>query len=495
VAAEWARRIPRGGVGRGTAWSIGGQAAGLLATLVATPIQLKHMGPERYGIVVITAATMSSLVLVDAGAGWAVQRAVPWHRARGNHAHARRLAATALLLTTVAGCLGGAAIWIFASDVVDLFRLSTPVRPEAVAALHVAAFTLPLTLAAVLFTSVGRAAGQFPLTAMSSAFTMVALNVVWALVAGEHNDVVLVARAQLAITGVTVIWLLIVVRLRARSYLFPLRPSLSAARELVSFGGKSSVALASLLMLVQADKVALATVLPVSALPAYSVPFSVAVRIRVMSVALGHVLLPRLSAISSRGDLAEMRRVGMAALRALGLAIPAIAATCVFGGRAFLELWVSPNFAQNAWGPLIALSLGFGALAIGSVGQATLDASGRPGINAVLTLFGAAAGLGLAVGLASAFGTALAAAIGIAFGLVAIAAAALEMSRRLALRMTWRTLLGVLAPPWLSVGAAGAAAFAASRALSTAPVLTLGLVALATMATAVAVQIRREAAR
>jgi O-antigen/teichoic acid export membrane protein len=494
VAAEIARRIPRGGVGRNAVWSIGGQTAGLLATLIATPIQLTHMGAERYGIVVITAATMSSLVLVDAGAGWAVQRAVPWHRARGDYVYARRLAASGLLLTIVAGCLAGAAIWTFASDIVDVFRLSASVRPEAVAALHVAAFTLPLTLVFGLFIAVGRAAEQFPLIATSSALMMVALNVVWALVAGEHNDVVLVARAQLVITAGSVMWLLLALRRRARSYLFPLRPSLSASRELLSFGGKSSVGHGSLVLLYQADKVALATVLPVAVLPAYSIPFNVALRITVVSQALAGVLLPRLSAISSRGDLAEMRRVGMAALRAIALAIPAVAVACVFGGRAFLELWVSPDFAEQAWGPLIALAIGFAALAIGSFGQATLDASGRPGINAALTVIGAAVGLGLAVGLASRFGTALAAGVGMACGLVVIAGAALEMSRRLVLRITWRTLLGILAPPWLSLGAAGTAALGASSALAAPPLLTLALVALATAAATVAFQIRREAA-
>lgn len=467
------------------AWAVGGPAVGLLATLIATPIQLSHMGAERYGIVVITTATVSALLWVDGGVGWAVMRAVPWHRARGDRLHARRLAGSGVVVTALLGCIAGAAIWILAPAIVDLFRLSAPVRPLAVATLHVAAFTLPLSLLLNVVSSVARAAGDFRIPAVSIAFWVVALNVAWALAAGEPDDVVVIARAQLAITAAALVFVLAAVWVRARDYLFPLRPpSLGASRELLAFGGKSTLGAASLVLLYNADKLALATVLPVSILPAYSIPFSVAVRIQLVARALATVLLPRLSAISSRGDSAELRRVGMAALRLVALVSPAIAITCVFGGRAFLELWVDHDFAARAWGPLIALAVGFGALAAGLVGQSMLDASGRPGITATLTAGGTALGIGSALALAGAFGTALAAAIGIALGLVTIATAALEMSRRLALRISRGALLRVVVGPWLIVGAAGAVAFGVSRALSASPLVTLLLVALASVGTA-----------
>jgi O-antigen/teichoic acid export membrane protein len=483
IVREVASRAPRGGVGRNASWVIGGQAIGLLATLIATPIQLRHMGAERYGIVVIAAAVLS-MPFIDIGAGWAVVRAIPWHRARGDESHARRLAGSGLVMAAVGGLAAGALLWTLAPGVATLFRLTANERPAVVAVLHVVAFIVPVTVAVGALAAVVRAAGHFPAIALSRAFVMVALNAVWALVAGQHDDVLLVVRAQLAIAAIALLWMLCVVWLRARSYLFPLRPSIAASRELLSFGGRSTIGLGSLLFLFQADKLVLATVLPVAVLPAYSVPFSVALRITVVSHAFAGVLLPRLSAIASRGDVAEMRRVGVTALRVLALASPAIAVTCAFGGRAFLDLWVNAHFASQAWGPLVALSVGFAALATGSVAGVTLDASGRPGLNAVLTATGAAVGLSLAVILASAFQTALAAAIGMAIGLGLIATSALELSRRLTLEMPRRALLGVLGTPWLALGLAGGASFGMSSALSASHAVTLASVGFASAATA-----------
>ena len=97
---------------------------------------------------------------------------------------------------------------------------------------------------------------------------------------------------------------------------------------------------------------------------------------------------------------------------------------------------------------------------------------------------GTAIGLGSAAGLASAFGTGLSAAIGIASGLVVIGVGALELSRRLVLHVPRRALLRVVGRPWLSLGAAGGAAFAVSSALSAPAAVTLALVASATTVTA-----------
>jgi O-antigen/teichoic acid export membrane protein len=284
--------------------------------------------------------------------------------------------------------------------------------------------------------------------------------------------------------------MLIGVGLRARAYLFPFRASLGAIRELLTFGGKSSTGQASLVVLTQADKVALAAVLPVSVLPAYSIPFSIALRITVTSSALGTVLLPRFAALSSLGDVQETRRVGMRGLRVLTVASATLAVTCAFAGGAFLELWVDSDFAQEAWGPLVLLAIGFAMLAIGSVGQALLDAAGRPGINAAMTVTGSALGMGLGLGLAAIFETALAAAAGVSAGLALVGLGGLELSRRLVTGLPRRTHFRVVAVPWLSLAAAGAAAFGIFAALSASPLATLVGVGLATVATAALGQTR-----
>jgi O-antigen/teichoic acid export membrane protein len=191
------------------------------------------------------------------------------------------------------------------------------------------------------------------------------------------------------------------------------------------------------------------------------------------------VPLPRMAAVASTGDSAETRRLGLTALRVIALASATLAVTCAFAGGAFLELWVDADFADEAWGPLIALSLGFGVLATGAVGQALLDASGRAGLNAALTAAGAGVALALGLGLAAAFDSASGAAIGVATGLSIIGLLALELSRRTVLGLSRSVMFRVVGLPWLGLAAAGAVAYLASWVVAAPPLVTIGLVATA----------------
>jgi O-antigen/teichoic acid export membrane protein len=472
-------RLGRGTIGRNAAWMLGADLATLVVTLVATPIQLEGMGSERYAIVVISAATVASLLLVDAGAGWAVLRTVPWHRARGDHDHARRLAGSALLLTSAAGAAFGVLLWFLAGDLVDLFRLSADVRAVAVRAFHVTAFLLPVLMVYGVVGALARSAGMFALQAIVVAGIGIGLNVAWALLAGRPDDVVWIVRCQVLLVALGGSLFLIALRRRARDYLFPWRPSARAARELVSFGGKVGVGQGSLMAVINVDKVGLAAILPVALLPSYSIPFSVAMRTTLVAAALVAALLPRLAAVASVGDVEETRRLGMTALRVGILASATIAVACVFAGGAFLQLWVNQGFADRAWGPLIALSLGFGLSSTGAVAHTLLDASGRAGQNAAIKVVGAGVGLALGLGLAYAFQSPLAAAIGVACGMALMGLGALELSRRTVLGIPRRTLAAAVAVPWLVLGGAGAVGFLASRAVSAPPLVTIGLVGLA----------------
>jgi O-antigen/teichoic acid export membrane protein len=246
-----------------------------------------------------------------------------------------------------------------------------------------------------------------------------------------------------------------------------------------------------LIVVNNADKVGLGAVLPVSVLPTYSIPFAVATRITLVASALVNVLFPRMSAAAAVGNVAETRRLGMTALRVAAAGSAAIAIGCVFAGGAFLELWVNEDFARHAWGPLIALALGFGLFSSGVVAQTLLDASGRVGQNAVLKFGGSATGLALGLGLAAAFQSALAAAIGVGCGLALIGLGALELSRRTVLGLSRRELLAAVAWPWLAFAAAGAAGLLASRAVSAPPLATIGLVGLAAVTTIALGTLRR----
>jgi O-antigen/teichoic acid export membrane protein len=464
-----ATRVPRGSTAYNAAWLFGGQVIGLLATVIATPIQLDGMGSERYGIVVLTSATIGSASLIDIAGGWAVMRSASWHRAQGNREHARRIAGSGLLLAATAGAFGTILLFALSGPLVDLFRLSSGVHQVALDALRISAFVLPFVLVNSVLAGIGRVAGMFRATALSAVVIVVPLNIVWAVVAGRDDDVVLVAATQLALTCLVTLGWLALLRLRAREYLFPVTVGRGASRELLGFGAKALGGQAGTAVLYQADKMVLGALLPVAALPTYSIPFSLASRITLVSSSLAGAMFPRMSAIAARGDTAEIRRVGRAAFRVLAALGGLLTTLCIFAGHAFLELWIDAGFADDAQGPLVALAIGFAATTVGTAGGLLLDAAGRVGTTATLTAGGAALGLGLATAGAAAFDTTLAAATGVAIGLVTAGGSIVAVSYRLVLRLPYRDAVRTIGLPWLLIAAAGGAAHAVASLADVGP--------------------------
>lgn len=490
--ASFAKRFPEGGTARNAIWLVGAQLVGLLATLIATPVQLDRMGPERYGVIVVVAATLVQLGLVEFGSAFAVLRGVPWHLARGDDTRARALVGAGLWVTAAMGTIAGATLWLVAPSLAGLFQISASTLDPAIRALHVAAFCLPLMMMGGTMSAIGRALDMFRLNAIILGSSLVAFNAVWAAVAGREDDLVLVMAGQLVLAVAAVLaWSVAITRVEP-SYARPGLPSKSAVRELISFGGKASAGQASLNVVMQADKLLLASLLRVSALPAYSIPFSVAFRIMLVTNSLTAVLLPRLATIASSRDITELRRLARAAYWAVSVPSGALAVLCVFAGQAFLEVWVGADFAADAQVPLTALAIGFAFMGVGSVGQTFLQAAGRPGLTAALTFACSAVALGLGAAGAAVLGTTSAAAIGIAAGLGVMGLGGVELSRRLVLDAPVAPTYLAAFGPWAGLAAAGGAAWAVTELAGASAVMTIVAVTLATLLAVRRADSRRE---
>src|SRR5436305_14470406 len=69
VAGGGADASMRGAVARGALWALGGQVAVLVATLVATPFVIRHLGPSEYGLWALLQSSLLILTLGDFGMG------------------------------------------------------------------------------------------------------------------------------------------------------------------------------------------------------------------------------------------------------------------------------------------------------------------------------------------------------------------------------------------------------------------------------------------
>jgi O-antigen/teichoic acid export membrane protein len=473
-----------GRAGGHAAWLFGGQVVGGLATLIATPIELDRMGPERYAAVVLLAGIVGYLTVLDVGSGWAVTRSVSRHLAAGERTRAAEALGSGLVLVVAIGALGTIVLVLLAPAIVDLLSVQADVRPDVVAGLRVLALSLPVVLASVVLAGVGRSLEMFRLSAILSALHLVVFNAAWVALAGRANDVVWVVGAQAVIVLATcAVWAGALWR-REPVLLRRVRARRAEAGELFRFGRQYLFTQAGYGALTQADKPILAIGIPVSLMPQYTIPFAVASRVTMLSTPVATVLFPRLVAAAAENREEKLVDVGGRSIRLVSIATGAALALIVFGGRPFLELWIGESFAADAYAPLLALAVGFSLLTVGSPAGVLLDARDRPEVHARLVAGGGAIGLGAGGVLGGIFATPTAGAIGIGVGLAVIGLAVLEASHRLAPAWSRRLMASMALVPLAALLAAGAAAAALAAVIQAGALVTLLIVAAATTAAA-----------
>jgi O-antigen/teichoic acid export membrane protein len=487
------RSLLGGGTRRDALWLFGSQLVALAATFLATPIELERMGAERYGIVVVLSAAVGYVGLLDIGAAWGVMRFVPWHHQRGDVEAAQRVVSAAVALSLGVGLAFGLLLLALASPAGSLLNVSAGSAAETTDAIRVMAAFIPVLLLSSLFSGLGRAVGMFALVGVVAAAQVVALNIVWVAVAGEPNDVVKVLVAQLLIGCAAIAVTAATVKARQGWALRPRVPRRDALREITSFGAKTSSGQAGLAMLLTLDKPVLGLAMPVSAIPAYSIPFALASRITMVSSSVCSAVFPPLVAALAADNEAEFARLRRRAFQVVGLVSGLFAVNCVFAARPFLDWWLGGEVAADGATALAVLGVGFGVLACGSIGNILLDAAGRPGAAAAVMVAGGALGLTLVGLLAALQETAVAASYGACVGLTLIGLGGIELARRLVVSVSRRQVVATVFGAWVPLALAAAAARVACDLAGIPSLPTFLLIAASTAAVAL-VLFRRIAA-
>ncbi len=435
------------------------QAAALGVSFALTPVQLKAMGSERYGVVALTSALLSYLSFFDVGVGWALTHFVPYYLAAKEEDQLRRMIFAALVVSCSLGVVGSVVLWFLAPWLsAEVLNLSPEVVGSARFSIRLAALGLPLLLVTSVFSGIGRGLGLFSANGYIRFLTFGCLNVSWALVAGSDRAVELVSITQVVLATIGVCAWAVLAKRRFPGRLLKPTMAWNTYRKLLSYGFLASVSNFGHVLMFSADKLLLAALLPVRELAYYTIPFSLAMQIPLLSVTVALVLFPRFSASAATdtgsGEKDVTTGLAQASRGVLTFLNGVIVVTLVVAGPLVLRVWLGSDFAGNGQFVLGALAIGFGVQALGAVDQVYLQARGRVRTSAAIFLVCGSAGVVLLYILASQFGV-NGAAVATALALAALGIAHMLAASRARGEPLLAAIWPVL-PVWLILGVVGA---------------------------------------
>jgi O-antigen/teichoic acid export membrane protein len=359
-------------------YNILGSAIPIAATILTVPAYIRLIGEARYGVLALLWGIFGYFGVFDFG----LSRATAHRLATLRDAPMREQAGvfyTACALNLSFGVIAAAVFYVSADPILSrLLPHSGDLRPEVLAALPLIVAFFPLGLVSGVLTGCLEANERFlQLNAQQAAGSILwqclPLAMVWAAGPSLYHAVLgaVIARglSTAALAAVCLHW---------AWPAGPPRVDRRHVRELLRYGGWTTVTNTLGPVLTSVDQFIIGALLGPRALAHYNVPYSMATKALIPPAAFTRALFPRLSHASRREAEALSRK---ALLILSGLMAAACAPAILLAGFG-LQAWVGSAFAAASRLPAELLLIGVWINGVGLFPYTLLQAQGRPEVIA-----------------------------------------------------------------------------------------------------------------
>jgi O-antigen/teichoic acid export membrane protein len=344
-------------VSRNVRWNFIGHFWTLAVTLIATPIIIRRLGVDAYGIIATLAIITNYMAFFDLGLSQATIKHVAEFRARREW-HGIRL----VLWTSVIGYVGlgvlAALLVVILSPVAATrwFRIPEILQPAAIGAFYVGAVGVFLVLVNFGPTSLMKGLERFDLVnkvgmLVGTAQPVITLGLV---VAGASLPAIIAG--NVVALGVTVALNIFFARRLLGDFGRPAWDTHTFIR-LARYGGYLAAASILAPLAVNAEKLLLAGAVSVGALTYYMVPQSLVARLAIIPASFSSALFPAFAALHSAGEHESNVRLNVEVARTLIYLFAPIVIVLVAAGDMLLGAWMGSDFAFQSAGPLKILTV------------------------------------------------------------------------------------------------------------------------------------------
>lgn len=388
---------------KGSMWTLAGQVLPLFITFITTPITIRLLGSEGYGVLVLVGLIPIYFSFADFGMGVASTRFASAAFAEGDERREREVVWTAATIAFCTALLFAMPIFIFAHSIVVALNVPAGLQSEGAIALRVTMATFVINLIAGNFNTPQLSRLRMDLNSMINAGGRVSLAIATPTVIYLGGGI-----AGAAVLGLVAAVLMLAAHWAVSARLLPGMLRLATDRKLVRpllrFGFGLLVSGIAAVLLGNVEKLALPRMVSVETLAFYSVAFTFANMASIYSLAMIQSLVPAFSQLQLPDKRDELQALFARSLRLnLAILLPTLMILFVVA-RPFFTYWAGEAFGRESTVPFYILLVGLLFNLMAFVPHAVLTAAGRTDIFAKLYWIELAVHLIVVVVLVGAFG-------------------------------------------------------------------------------------------
>lgn len=365
---------------KGSFWTLAGQVAPLLVSLVTTPFVIRMLGTESYGVLILVGLIPTYFGFADFGMGMASTKFGSGAYADGDAQREARIVRTALLIALCGSVPVAVVFFVFSGEVISLFNVPPHLVDDTSLALKFASITFVLNFLAGIVNTPQFVRLRMDLNTMVVAgFRILGLLATpFAIfIAGVPGALfVLMVASFLTLAGS------LLVSGRLNRHLFQTSIEPDAVRPMLKFGAGLVGASIAGVVLVNAEKGILAAVVSAAALAYYSVAATIANLMTMFSNSMVQSLVPAFSQLQAADKQDHLNSLYSRAIRlTLIWLVPAVVFLTLVA-KPFFAIWAGEDFARESTLPFYILLAGIAINIVAFVPYAVTMASGRTDVLA-----------------------------------------------------------------------------------------------------------------
>ncbi len=361
--------------------NISAQVVGMAIAFFSTPLIIRSIGNDQFGLLTILWALVGYFSVFDLGSGLGLLKFLPDSLARGDQHRAVTIVRCSTAISFGIGVIASLAVTGIAFIGAEHFvRIDAQKHSEVRDVLLVLSLGLPAVLAQVSLKGVVMSYDRYDVLNI----VQVASGIIqW----GGGALAVMLGGGLMSIVVITVTaryLSLAAYSVFAGRFLPGILsgrgvPPGSVIRELLHFGSWASVPQLVAPLLTLVERAIIGIFLSLAVVPYFSVPNDTVIRLLIVPVGVVSAIMPSLSASWALGETRYRAiEVYRQALKLVILTmIPACVVLGTFSGE-ILNVWLGADFSRNATAILVILSAGLLFNSISQIPNALLLAAGRP---------------------------------------------------------------------------------------------------------------------
>jgi len=369
-------------------------------TLFATPLVVRRLGFEEYGLYVLVLGFISYSFTFSIGR--AVTKYVSEYRASEQTEKIKEVLAATLWINFIVGLLGIFTLCFFARFiVVTLFDIKPEMQENAVVAFYIASATIFFVMQAQIFSGVLQAVHRLDIFSIITTIVSVlgvSGNIVIVLLGFGVKELLV---WNLANTILSCIWFYIA----GKKLLPEAKWRLKCSREVLTTVAKFALGItASQLIfnfLLLFERGLITRELGTENLTYYVIPMNLTGQIHIFSSSLLLMIFPLASELGARLEIERLRAIYEQTSKYLFAVVSFIVVSMAICGYEFFSLWLGSEFADKAFYIVIMQAVTFGTIAIGIVAWQLMEGLGYTQNNALVAIVWVALSLFLMIMLIS----------------------------------------------------------------------------------------------